>query len=165
MRHAFLIILITLVITSCTHTYYIVRHAEKAQANSGVAMSSPNDPPLTEAGKQRAEKLKDLLKNKKIRYIFSTNFNRTLSTAKPLSDAIGVTTTIYDARKDSALIAQLKTLKKNTLIVGHSNTIDDIVNRLCNEKKVPGDIEDAVYDNLFVVKYKGKKIYFEARKY
>ncbi|MEP6675773.1 MAG: phosphoglycerate mutase family protein [Ferruginibacter sp.] len=150
-------IILLLLVTSCSHTYYIVRHAEKAQV--------AGDPPLSEAGKQRAEKLKEILKGKKIKYIFSTNTIRTLSTAKPLSDAIGIKTVIYDPRKDSVLIAQLKTLKKNVLIVGHSNTIDDIVNKLCNAKKIPADIDDAVYDNLFIVTYHGKKINFKQEKY
>jgi phosphohistidine phosphatase SixA len=150
-----------LVYSSCAHTYYVVRHAEKAQVSAGTQMSTPNDPPLTEAGLQRAEKLKELLKNKKIGYIFSTNTTRTLSTARPLADYTGISPQLYDLKKDTGFITKLKSLKKNTLIVGHSNTIDDIVNALCNDKKVPADIDDKVYDNLFVVKYTGKKIYFK----
>ena len=69
-----------LVLTSCTRTYYIVRHAEKVVVNGNSSMMS-NDPPLTEAGKERAEALKELLKTKKIGYIFSTNTIRTRSTA------------------------------------------------------------------------------------
>jgi phosphohistidine phosphatase SixA len=157
MKFLFASIILMLLATSCSHTYYIVRHAEKTQA--------AGDPPLSAAGKQRAEKLKQLLDEKKIRYIFSTNTDRTISTAKPLSEATGVKIELYDPRKDSAFIVLLKGLRKNALIVGHSNTIDDIVNKLCNAVKVPADINDAVYDNLFIVRYRGKKIFFQQKKY
>ena len=63
---------------------------------------------------------------------------------------------------------KLKKLKKNILVVGHSNTVDDIVNGLCNSKKIAADLQDNEYDNLFVVKYKnffGAHIKFEHTKY
>ena len=150
---------------SCSHSYYIVRHAEKLKAAAGSAISAPNDPALSETGKMRAEKLKETLIDKKIKYIFSTNTIRTLNTAKPLSEAIGIKTMLYKPGKDSAFIEQLKRLKKNTLIVGHSNTIDDIVNLLCNKINIPADIADSVYDNLFIVTYRGKNISFKQLKY
>ena len=154
-----------LIITSCSHTYYVVRHAEKLKPAAGGAISVTNDPPLSETGKMRAEKLKEMLIDKKIKYIFSTNTIRTTTTAKPLSDAIGMQTVLYNPKKDSAFIEQLKRLKKNVLIVGHSNTIDDVVNHLCNKICIPTDIADSVYDNLFIVKYRGKNISFKHKKY
>ena len=99
-----------------------------------------SDVPLTEKGKQRAEALKEILKDKKIAYVFSTNTIRTKSTAQPTADYFHLTTEIYGPRPDSAFISLLKSKKKNTLIVGHSNTVDDIVNMLCGEKKVAGDL-------------------------
>jgi hypothetical protein len=42
------------VLSSCTHTYYIVRHAEKASQEANMS----SDVPLTDQGKQRAEALK-----------------------------------------------------------------------------------------------------------
>jgi len=128
-------------------------------------MASPNDPPLSEKGKERAEALKDELKHKHIRYIFSTNTTRTLSTAAPLSRVIGVKPVLYDPTPDSTFINSLQALKKNVLIVGHSNTVDDIVNGLCKAIKVTGDLPDNEYDNLFIVTYKGKKIKYRRRTY
>ena len=154
-----------LIITSCSHTYYIVRHAEKIKPAAGSAIAVTNDPTLSETGKMRAEKLKEILIDKKIKHIFSTNTIRTLTTAKPLSDAIGIQTVLYNPKKDSAFTEHLKRLKKNALIVGHSNTIDDVVNRLFNKICIPADIPDSVYDNLFIVKYHGKKISFKQKKY
>ena len=62
-------------------------------------------------------------------------------------------------------IAKLKALKKNTLIVGHSNTVDEVVNGLTGTNSVPGDLQDSEYNNLFVIKVKGKKVSFERKKY
>ncbi len=143
---------------SCTHTCYIVRHAEKAAAAPGSMMG--NDVPLSEKGERRAEELKRLLLDKKISYIYSTNYNRTRSTAKPLSDAITVPIQVYGSDTLVKFAAMLKGLKKNVLVVGHSNTIDDIANALCNAKVVPADLPDSSYSNLLLVKFRGKKAFF-----
>ena len=161
-----LFILSALLLTACSHTYYVVRHAEKL-INTDAAMMS-NDPPLTATGRRRAEALKDSLSDKNIRYVFSTNTLRTKSTAEPLRVLLGLTIEIYNPKPDAAFIAKLKGLKNNVLIVGHSNTVDDIVNGLCNAIKLPGDLSDNEYDNLFIVKYKrffGTTIKFEGKKY
>ena len=79
-----------------------------------------SDVPLTEKGKQRAEALKEVLKDKKIAYVFSTNTIRTKSTAQPTADYFHLTTEMYGPRRDSAFINLLRSKKKNTLIVGHS---------------------------------------------
>lgn len=161
-----LFILFATMLTACSHTYYVVRHAEKVIKPDTTMMA--NDPPLTAAGRARAEALKDLLKDKHIRFIFSTNTIRTKSTAEPLRVYLGISTETYGPRPDTAFITRLKGIKRNTLIVGHSNTVDDIVNSLSNGVKVAGDLEDSEYDNLFIVSYKkffGTKISFERKKY
>jgi len=161
------IITFTCILTGCSHTYYVVRHAEKAAAGTGAMMTT--DPPLTEAGQQRADALRDTLLHAGIKYIYSTNTTRTRFTAEPLRARLGLTTILYNpAQPDSAFIATLKSLHRSALIVGHSNTVDDIVNKLCGLIKVPSDLSDNEYDNLFVIKYKqffGTSIHFERRKY
>lgn len=154
-------------LASCTHTYYVVRHAEKATPSEGTTMSTPNDPALSATGQQRAEALKHVLSDKNIRYIYSTNTIRTRSTAKPISDLTGVTIQTYGPRPDTSFIQQLKLLRKNTLIVGHSNTIDDIANMLAGENKVEGDLPESVYDQLFIIRYKngGKRVEFSRVSY
>ncbi len=146
---------------SCSHSYYIVRHAEKAAP--GPNMTS--DVPLSPEGEQRAQDLKEIMKNKKITFIYSTNTIRTKSTAKPTADHFGLSAEIYGPRPDTAFISLLKTKSKNTLVVGHSNTVDDVVNMLCGETKVNGDLPETVYDNLFIVRKKGKKYHFQQKKY
>ena len=79
-KHSFIAILVVWVLSSCTTNFYIVRHAEKSA-------TPKEDPLLTEAGKQRAERLKGILSNKGIKKVYSTKTLRTTSTAKPLADA------------------------------------------------------------------------------
>jgi broad specificity phosphatase PhoE len=131
-------------------------------------MNTPNDPPLSAAGRVRAIELREALKAKGIMYIFSTNTIRTISTAQPLNELRGATHIEIYNTKDSLdfFIQKLKAIQKgNSLIVGHSNTVDDIVNKLCGETKVPGDLPDSEYDNLYIVTKKGKHYKFENKTY
>ena len=161
MKRLFLLALPAILLTACGHTYYVVRHAEKATQEANMS----SDVPLSEAGQKRATALKEELGNKKIAYVFSTNTIRTTTTAKPLADRFGLQIQTYGPRPDSAFIEKLKTLKKNTLIVGHSNTVDDVVNGLTGTNSVAGDLPDSEYNNLFVIRVKGKKVTYERRKY
>lgn len=143
MKKLSLFLLIAL--SSCQSTFYIVRHAEKVD-NSADAALSP-------AGQARAVTLRDTLLTKKILKIYSTNFNRTRSTAKPLSDAINVPIELYNPRNQTALIDSLKKLRgKNVLVVGHSNTIRHVVNGLFEKDTLRNDLPETDFDNLFVVK-------------
>jgi broad specificity phosphatase PhoE len=165
MKKIIISMLIASLLTACGHTYYVVRHAEKAVPSAGVTMSTPNNPPLSAAGTQRAQALKETLKDKKIDWIFSTNTVRTTATAEPLRSDRALTVQTYGPLPDSGFIQKLKGLKKNVLIVGHSNTVDDIVNGLTGKQTIATDLNDSEYDNLFVITYKGKKIRYERRKY
>jgi phosphohistidine phosphatase SixA len=168
MRYLFLAVMLIL-ITSCGNTFYIVRHAEKETGIDPATMKSFTDPPLTLAGDQRALKLKEMLSGKNVKHIFSTNTLRTISTAKPLKELfLNMPIHIYNGKPDSmnAFIQKLKEIRKgNVLVVGHSNTVDDIANKLCGKTVVPGDLKDNEYDNLFIVKRKGKGFVFKAEKY
>ena len=135
-------------LTSAGQTYYIVRHAEKIITDSASMMSA--DLPLSAEGQRRATDLKNYLKKKKIAYIYSTNTARTKATAEPLRKAEHLEVQLYGPRPDSIFIKQLMSLNGNALVVGHSNTVDDIVNGLCG-KQLLNDLPDAAYDNLFVV--------------
>lgn len=165
----FLPLLLLFIFSSCGNTFYIVRHAEKARPLAGMSVLEANNPPLSDSGQLRAVHLKELLKNENVQHIFSTNFKRTISTAQPLSDLPGsARIEIYSAKKDSldAFIQQLKLIKKgNVLVVGHSNTVDDIVNKICGQTEVAGDLKDYEYDNLFILKRKGDHYKLRFEKY
>lgn len=165
----YFILVFSVVLFSCGNTYYIVRHAEKATGIDPATMKTATDPPLSFEGQQRALKLKEILSGKNVKHIFSTNTLRTISTAKPLKELfLNMPIRIYSSKPDSmdAFIQKLKTIRKgNVLVVGHSNTVDDLANKLSGKKVVPGDLKDNEYDKLFVIKRKGKKFVFKAEKY
>lgn len=153
-----LLILLLVSGTSCSSTYYIVRHAEK-EAPANVMTS---DVPLSAAGKERAEALREALVGKNIRQIYSTNYVRTRGTAQPLSAATGVAIETYNPG-DSSFMVRLKGVRKgNTLVVGHSNTVDDLVNGLTGRKLLQ-DLPDTQYGDLFVVRKRGKNYQFEVK--
>ena len=153
-----------LVILACTpgREIYVVRHAEKAPATDTTIKMNANDPVLSEAGKVRAFVLRDELANKHISNIYSTNTIRTISTAEPLSRRIGVKIETYASR--DSLADQIKFQKGNVLVVGHSNTVDDIINRLTGKTEL-SDLKDFEYDNLYLIRQKGKRLIFEKKKY
>jgi broad specificity phosphatase PhoE len=131
-------------------------------------MSTPDDPPLSAAGRVRAIDLREALKNKGIQYIFSTNTIRTIATAQPLEELHeGTKTETYNTRDSlDQFINRVRGIQKgNVLIVGHSNTVDDIVNKLVGEIKVPKDLPDSEYDNLYIVTKKGNRYRFENKTY
>ncbi len=134
-----------------TARYYIVRHAEK-----GLATAATTDVPLTDAGSRRAEALAAQLKTANISRIFSTGYNRTRATAQPLSTALGIAIEIYKPA-DTLFIKRLKELPRgNVFIVGHSNTVDDLVNSLTGRTEL-NDLPETAYGDLFVVTKRGKR--------
>jgi broad specificity phosphatase PhoE len=124
-------------------TLFLVRHAEKATGGDA------KDPDLSEAGHARAEALATVLKDAAITAIYATEFKRTQQTAEPLARALDLTTTITPAKETEALVAQLKSATGNVLIVGHSNTIPEIMKAF--SIKAPPEIAEEDFDNLFAL--------------
>jgi broad specificity phosphatase PhoE len=122
-------------------TIFIVRHAEKADATK--------DPDLSEAGRARAEALAKTLRDANITAIYATEFKRTQQTATPLAKALSVTITTLPAKDNAALIAKLRASTGNALIVGHGDTIPDLIKALGISD--PINIAENDYDNLFAV--------------
>lgn len=123
-------------------TIFFVRHAEKAE-------SGGNDPDLSEAGRARAESLANMLKDAGISAIFVTDLKRTQQTAAPLAKMFHLDPTIVPAKDSTALIAKLRASTSNALVVGHSNTIPDLIKAF--GITTPIQIADSEYDNLFVL--------------
>src|SRR5687767_13230671 len=73
-------------------TLILVRHAEKADATS-------TDPELSDAGKQRAERLMSIVKKYKPGAVYSTDFKRTRDTAAPMAARRSLQVQTYDAKK------------------------------------------------------------------
>lgn len=123
-------------------TIFIVRHAEK----SGTGGDNPD---LSEAGRARAESLATTLKDASISAIYVTDLKRTQQTAAPLAKLLHVDPVIVPAKDSAALLAKLRSSTGNVLVVGHGNTIPDLIKGF--GIATPISIEENDYDNLFVL--------------
>jgi broad specificity phosphatase PhoE len=138
---------------------YLVRHGEKAAQPA-------NDPPLTLDGQARARALADVLAHAGVTAVVTTQYARTKLTAAPLAETLGVTPEIVpvatgvasdakskaDAAKahvDAVVAAVRKHPGAAVLVVGHSNTIPEIVAALGGPKFA--DLCDGDYDQLFIL--------------
>jgi 2,3-bisphosphoglycerate-dependent phosphoglycerate mutase len=128
--------------TTAQSTIFIVRHAEKAA-------SAGNDPDLSEAGRTRAEALAKMLKDASISAIYATELKRTQQTAAPLAKMLHLDPTIVPAKDSAALIAKVRGSTGNALVVGHGNTIPDLIKGF--GIATPINIAENDYDNLFVL--------------
>jgi broad specificity phosphatase PhoE len=131
------------------HPVFVVRHAERADAGMATATSMANDPELSEAGKARAQSLATLLKDAGVTAIFVTEFKRTQQTAEPLAKALGIQPTVLSVKDAASVVEKIRAANGAALIVGHSNTVPDVLTRLGIAN--PPKLGDADYDNLFVV--------------
>lgn len=153
MKNLFLLFAVLLFFSSCStkqspKTIYIVRHAEKQLEGS--------DPQLAQSGQLRAKKLAQILTDKNINHIYSTDYIRTRSTAAPTADAAGLTIEIYDPKNHDALVDKIRNLEGNVLVVGHSNTVNQLANYFVGEGEKYGDLTDLEYDYIFEVTLEGK---------
>jgi len=161
MRFLFIILLLVCTSQLTAQKIFVVRHAEKSVAEPNMS----SDVALSDKGKQRAIALRELLAKEQIEVIYSTNTIRTKTTAQPTAELFGVPILIYGPRPDSAFAATVRASGKNVLIVGHSNTVDDVVNLLLARKEVPGDLDESIYNNLFVISKEGEQLLLEKKEF
>ena len=168
LRAAFALFLVTTTYfvqaQSKTTTIILVRHAEKEVVANGDKMMQ-SDPPLSAEGKQRAENLVVALKDFTPDGIFSSNYERTRATVTPLSSKHGLEIQYYDPRNQQTLADKLKSLTAQTIVVaGHSNTVPALVNMLLGETKFE-NLDDSVYNKIFIVTINDGKASVEVREY
>ena len=145
--------------TSKVSTVFVVRHAEKDLVYKG----DDHFRPLSTSGHQRAGNLAKRLANEKITKIYATEYLRVQQTGDSLRINNQIDTTIYSAR--NAHFLDKVEPRKNILIIGHSNTVPEIV-RLLGANFDLKIIPESEYDNLYIVKIKDKKLVeFKAEKY
>lgn len=143
------ILLFTLFLGACsptpkTKTIYIVRHAEKMLVDD-------SDPELAQVGLIRATKLAQILADKDIKHVFSTDYKRTRMTGQSVADQAGIQIQTYDPKDQGAFAEKLKSLEGNVLVVGHSNTVPDLANFFIGSgEKFPNLTEDE-YQFIYVV--------------
>ena len=123
---------------------FIVRHAERADAKDDKSL-------LSRKGKKRAKLLSGVLSGVALKAVYTTEYERTQQTAGPTAKAKGLIVTVTDSEKAVELAAELKSKPADTdvLVVGHTDTIPDILKGLGVEPPVA--IGDSDYSNLFIV--------------
>lgn len=145
MNHLGLILWTLLLVASAADAppvVFIVRHAEKAPTDG-------DDPELSVAGQKRAEALARILTDAQIKAVFVTEFRRTQETAEPTARAAHVSPTVVPANDVPGLIAKLRALNGNALVVGHGNTIPDLVKAIGISAAI--SIPDDDYSEILVV--------------
>lgn len=129
----------------------VVRHAERSDGGPVAGqMSGAQDPGLSTAGAARADKLAAMLASAGITAIYSTDYRRTRDTAAPLAAALKLPVRSMSARETAAAVAKIKAdhPKDIVLLVGHSNTVPDIVKQFGGPTFT---IPDDQYGDLFIV--------------
>lgn len=109
---------------SAPEQLYLFRHSEK---------QTGNDPFLTERGQVRAEHLVSLVKAHPDITLYSSNYNRTLSTAAPLARYFNVKVITYNAADLTTLKNQLLAQSGVVVVIGHSNTTPQLASLLSNQ--------------------------------
>ena len=134
-----------------TSTYYFVRHAEKNTEQT-------DNPDLLPAGEIRAANYADYFKSIKLDAVYSSNFTRTLETAKPTANAQNLETIVYNHSTIDYKKFLEDTKNQTVFIVGHSNTIPNFVNTIIGEN-IYDEIDESIYNYLYIVKLSnfGKK--------
>ncbi len=127
-----------------TMTVILVRHAE-TQATDG------DDPGLSQEGKLRAFTLAHVAGKSGVAALYASQFKRTQATARPLGQQLELEIQTVDAQEPEVLYSAVMDRHRGevVLIVGHSDTIPDLV-RLFGGEEIP-EISEDEYANLYVV--------------
>lgn len=126
-------------------TFYFIRHAEKDRSDPENA-----DPELSQDGMGRAMHWDVILQDVPLDAIYSTDYRRTSMTAAPTSVNRNIDIQYHDPRIVDIDEFKRENLNRNVLVVGHSNTTPEFVNRMLGEEKYyPMDDDDN--GSLFIV--------------
>lgn len=122
-------------------TFYVMRHLHTP---AGLP-----DPDLTQEGRRQAQLLADWFANDPPVTIFVSNTKRAQQTAAPLAARLGITPRIYDPGDTPGLIGEILKEPAPVLIVGHSNTVPDIVQALGGAR--PGPLTHEDFGDIWVI--------------
>jgi phosphohistidine phosphatase SixA len=133
-----------------TTTVVLIRHAEKQ-------VGAISDAPLSPAGEVRAARLAQMFGDAsefgRVQKIYVTDTRRTQQTAAGVAQRLGVTPEIVTGKTSLRDLAS-RVLKENqggrALIVGHSNSVPELVTALAHREDVPS-MGDDEFDTLYVV--------------
>lgn len=122
---------------------YILRHTEKEDEIS-------EDPLLSETGIKRAKYWKQVLAHTELDHIYTTDLRRNVQTAKTVAENYDIKPEIYHPLSFDIVELTNEIKGQKVLIIGHSNTIPDMVNRIIGESTYP-PMSHTDYDKLFLI--------------
>ena len=136
--------------TAGSTTVIVIRHAEKD------VNVSPADPPLSAAGEARAELLAQMFGDAKalghVDAIYVSPALRSRLTAAPLAARLGISETVAPADDPRSLARRVVREHGGgrVLIVGHSDTVPQIVAALSANPRIP-EIGAQEYGTMYIV--------------
>ena len=121
-------------------TIFVMRHLQKVDGA---------DPPLSPEGAANAQAVANMLAKSGIEAIFATPTKRAIETAQPLAAKLGIAVTPYNPGDPDALAKAVAAIHGAVLVVGHSNTVPDLVARFGGRQAVALTEQD--YGSVFIV--------------
>lgn len=126
---------------------YVMRHLDTPEGQ--------RDPDLTERAQKGAWALTEWFQGKPLLVIYLSNFRRTRQTVEMLNGERRIRLRLYDPSDTPALVARVKAETGPVLIVGHSNTVPDIVEQLGGER--PAALTHPDFGDVWTVDAKGTR--------
>ena len=121
--------------------FYVLRHLHTPEGE--------RDPDLTAEGQRVAALLADWFRGPRPAAIYVSHYRRTRQTAAPLAARLGLTPIVYDPADTPALVARVRAGPRPALIVGHSNTVPDIVAALGGTR--PGPLVHEDFGDIWLI--------------
>jgi len=141
MRLSGLLVIALLALTGCAAApapapppVWVMRHLNTP--------AGERDPDLVPAGQRAATVLAGWFRSDAPRAIYVSAYRRARQTAAPLAARLGLAPVVYDPADTPGLIARVRAGPLPALIVGHSNTVPDIVEQLGGTRPAPLVHED-----------------------
>jgi broad specificity phosphatase PhoE len=131
-----------------TTTVVLVRHAEKA-------LSTIEDPPLAPEGEQRSEHLAQMFGEGagagRLEAIYVSNTRRTQQTAAPLAARLHLVPVILASTDAGASASRILSEHRGgaVLVIGHTNTVPELVRELSGKEIEP--IADGDFGEIYVL--------------
>ena len=121
--------------------YYVMRHLNTPEGQ--------RDPDLLPEGTAAAQRVPELMTRQRPAAIYVSTFKRTEQTAAAVAARWGLTPIVYNPADTPGLVARARTAPGPVLIVGHSNTVPDIVEQLGGARPAPLNHPD--FGDLWII--------------
>ncbi len=109
--------------------FYVMRHLDTP--------AGERDPDLLPEGQRAAILLAGWFGDTPPTAIYVSDFRRTRQTVAPLAARLGLSPIVYDPADTAGLVARIRAERGPVLIVGHSNTVPDIIEQLGGMRPAP----------------------------